>query len=170
MMGLSFSLLLVGFLVSQTSWWTTTWHHLGQAWSTNPLEDPSIRYRFWRVEAAWQVFREMPWVGAGPGGSGAYLVEHPEISDLKSHLTPESFEFLRRDPLSQNLFTELLSEWGVFGTLFFFWGLCSLLGVRRYSNWLGLAMLVVIYSASQTLARFDLWFMISVLAWLKRKV
>jgi len=145
----------------------TQWDHIQNTVGkglTEPLKNGSFSGRFKTLKAGVDVFQATPWVGSGPGGAGAYLVKHfPHHPHLRN-LTPEGLQYIRRDPLSQNLYTELLSEWGIIGTLAFFIGLCWMfIKLPVAIRWLGLASLGIIYLSSQTLPRFDLWFIISTL-------
>jgi O-antigen ligase len=137
--------------------WDTINYHMGRG-VLNPLKDHSFIYRSIRLWAGWQVFLENKWIGAGPGSAGPYFVEHVQDNAWKASLTLEYLDGIRHEPLSQNLYTELLSEWGIFGTICFFIGLATLLmsfKTRRDQLLVGL-ILAVIYTATQTLPRFDL--------------
>jgi hypothetical protein len=118
--------------------------------------------------AAKDVFLDTPWVGAGPGASGAYLVNRlPQnpVFQLDRYATPEGKVYLSNDPLSVNTYTELLSEWGLLGTVLFISGLVFLLRSIGAHHRLRLAMAIcLVYATTQTLPRFDLWFAIS-LVW-----
>ena len=68
-------------------------------------------------------------------------------------------------PLSHNLATELLSEWGALGTAFFLVGLGFLLRGARGRDLLEVVWVLAIVAASvQTVPRFDLWICLS-LVW-----
>lgn len=124
----------------------------------SPATDKSFSHRLWRTEVAWKVFTSHPWIGVGPGTAGAFAVDHRLDQKTLSWFSQEAMPMLRRDPLSQNLYTELLSEWGLLGTLFFLAGLFyytrSLSSPVRIQAWSALAL---VYVSTQTLPRFDLW-------------
>ncbi len=126
--------------------------------------DPSIRYRFRRSLASYDVFRSSPLVGVGPGTAGAYLVdrlpEHPYLSGVST----ASRDFQRRDPLSMNLYTEVLSEWGVLGAIALLLVFFGLIGGGGWGTVLAVGTIAWIATTWQTLARFDLWLMISLIA------
>ncbi|MBN23389.1 MAG: hypothetical protein CL678_19035 [Bdellovibrionaceae bacterium] len=130
---------------------------------TSPLSDGSYLYRFNRMRAAYRVFKDHPWFGVGAGGAGAYLVDHYNGESWIMEIAAD-IPFLRRDPLSQNLYTELLSEWGVLGFIFFFWFLWEMTSSLSFSRrFTFLGTLLIIYLSTQTLPRFDLWMLIGMM-------
>ncbi len=140
--------------------------------------DRSLHERILAGRAALLSWEHHPWIGTGPGASGALFVEHgashPYRAYLDIHLPNDTAEFFRNDPLSKDLFTELLGEWGSLGTIFFWIGLILLIwpAVRAQANpadrtrlaMLASWVLFCVYATSQTLARFDLWMMLGVFA------
>jgi O-antigen ligase len=132
-----------------------------------PSQDGSFQYRNRRLVAGWQVFTHNPVVGAGPGAAGAYFVDHLiETADTGGAIDmPANYPTLRRDPLSQNLYTEVLSEWGLLGFIALFAGLWFLFArLHGMDRWQALAVLGVVYLSTQTLPRFDLWATIGLIA------
>ncbi len=130
--------------------------HVGRG-LINPGQDGSFEYRVWRLKMGWKVFQDNSLVGAGPGSAAAYLVD--KYSEEIDRVDPTREKVgMRNDPLSMNLYTELLSEWGGLGTLAFFAGVILLLWplplLIRIQT---LGLLAVIYTSTQTLPRFDLW-------------
>lgn len=130
----------------------------------NPTTDPSFVHRYFRLEKAWLVFKDHPWFGSGPGTAGAQLVDHHPSDPWLTTMSASEKEKIRRDPLSQNLYTELLSEWGALGTIFFLFGIYWMFighpPAERAKIWI---ILGLIYLSTQTLPRFDLWLMLSIL-------
>ena len=120
-----------------------------------PFSTPRIR----RGEAGFKVFLNEPLLGVGPGLATHYYYQ--------AYPVPPNPNFSpKRQPLSHNLYTELLSEWGLIGTFLFFISLyfifsshSLLLKLQIYGS------LFLIYATAETLARFDLWFFIFIL-WL----
>ncbi len=154
-------LVIVG-LVGVTQW-KSIYENVGKG-LVSPTQDASFKSRYSRVVAGLEVFEHNRWVGAGPGTAGAYYAKQLHDGLLASFLTPADMETLNHDPLSQNLYTELLSEWGALGTMFFFLGLGLLLWpVTPFFRLATLAVLILIYSSTQTLPRFDLWFVLSLI-------
>lgn len=143
------------------NYFTLVYHHVGQG-LVNPSEDGSFIFRYGRLKAAKDVFYQTPIFGAGPGGSGAWYAHRFPNGDL-AKLRPIDPESLSNDPLSQNLYTEVLSEWGIVGFLSiigYFYFLLLALPLRER---LAFAVLLLILASSwQTLARFDLWFAIGI--------
>ncbi|MBL7714586.1 MAG: O-antigen ligase family protein [Bdellovibrionales bacterium] len=126
----------------------------------------TLGYRFEDARAGFLVFMKSPVWGVGPGSAGAYLVQKmPDDRFLKGDRIrkPEDLEYLKNDPLSTNLYTELLSEWGLLGSVLFF------LGLGYWIHWGNsfssavptLTSLIFIYGTSQTLPRFDLIFLLA---------
>lgn len=123
-------------------------------------------HRYEDARAGFAVFLKSPWVGVGPGSAGAYLVEKiPDDRFLRGDRIrkAEDLEYLKNDPLSTNLYTELLSEWGLLGTVLFF------LGLGYWIYWGNsfrvalplLTSLSLVYGTTQTLPRFDLIFLLA---------
>jgi len=140
------------------------YRHVGKG-VLSPTHDDSFKYRYWRLGAALQVFQENIWVGSGPGTAGAYFIDKIDDSDpFKKTIQPAERLFMRHDPLSMNLYTELLSEWGVLGLLSFVF----FLGLRLWPLPTALRVqialtLLLVYLSTPTLARFDLWFVLACL-------
>jgi hypothetical protein len=138
----------------------------GTRWAWRSLADPSqpssIPERAETARMALRVFSDHPWVGVGPGGAGPYYVAtYPDdlragIRERRGHVG-RTWD-LARQPLSHNLATELLSEWGALGTAFFLVGLGFLLRGPRGRDLAEIAWVLAIVAASvQTVPRFDLW-------------
>lgn len=120
--------------------------------------DESFYARFLSTRAAIGVFQRNPWVGVGPGTAGAYVL------DQARDLHPGIPEYMRWKPLSQNLYTELLSEWGSLGTLAFFLGFFLMFKEIHWRRKVILfALVAIIWSSNQTLPRFDFWLLVGLL-------
>lgn len=147
----------IALLAVLAGWnWHPIYQNVGQG-VVHPTQDSSFKYRYARLHAGYEVFRHNPWVGAGPGTANVYFATYLHDGLLMEEIGAD-LPRLTRDPLSQNLYTELLSEWGVLGTILFFLGLFYF--TRELPFWTrieALAILLVVYSSSQTLPRFDLW-------------
>jgi O-antigen ligase len=132
--------------------------------------DSSTNIRFATLGAAWRVFEENKIWGAGPGAAGAYLVSRMPGDIFLEDKTPDQKELMRRDPLSQGLFLELLSEWGLLGTLLFLGGLLLFLRGSQATDALALAICILpTYFALETLPRFDLWLVLALVTVLTEK-
>jgi O-antigen ligase len=129
-----------------------------------PEGDGSISYRSLRVKAAFDVFKESPWFGVGPGGAGAYLVEHfPNHPVFFGRFAVEAQGY-RSDPLAMSYYLELLTDWGILGSLFFIAGLGLWFGAfGRFERLLIFGCLAVIAITGQTLQRFDFWWLMALL-------
>lgn len=124
--------------------------------------DPSFLFRFSRSFIAWdKIVPDHRWIGVGPGSAGAYLVDtFPQHHSLYQ-LSPDRLQSMRKDPYSLDLYTEIFSEWGALG--FFFFISFLIFKSRHLPLFLRfqlLSVLGVIYLSSQTLPRFDLWFVL----------
>lgn len=121
-----------------------------------PENDASIATRTQSIRYAIQIFKENPYFGVGPGAAGAYNAlrwpEHYKDTDLTR---------AGSRPVAMSLYPELLSEWGLWGTLLFFIGLGLFFAkISPAFRWPLLATILIIYTSTQTLARFDLWFLL----------
>ena len=145
----------------------------GTRWAWRSLTDrsehSSLPERAETARMALRVFSDHPWIGVAPGGAGPYYVAtYPE--DLRAGIRERGGHVgrtwdLAHMPLSHNLATELLSEWGALGTAFFLVGLGFLLRGARGRDLLEVAWVLAIVAASvQTVPRFDLWICLS-LVW-----
>lgn len=131
--------------------------HVGRG-LIHPSQDASFGTRYRAQEAALTVFRTFPWLGAGPGmAQHSYVHQTPPDTDgYKAYLVSTKSQY--NGPLSMSLYPELLSEWGILGTLAFalFLGVW-IFRVRRTGRVLLLGALLIVYLSNPTLARFDLW-------------
>jgi O-antigen ligase len=129
----------------------------------NLLKRPSLMERIFNADAAYQVFRTHPWLGVGPGAAGADLVNHfPNHLYLQSEV--RSLDAQRNDPLSFSLYLELLSEWGILGTIFFLIGVAFFFrNAPIQTRILGALLLGISYVTCQTLPRFDVWVALSMI-------
>lgn len=120
-----------------------------------PHKDPSGQIRWETVTKAVSLFTKNPWFGTGPGVAGAEAVARGMIPDnLPGSTSPPPAE----SPLSNNLYTEVLSEWGAVGTLLWLvFGVLLLAPMPWGLRLRWLAALGLIYLTSETLPRFDLW-------------
>lgn len=133
--------------------------------------DFSFNDRLKSLTASWRVFRENPVLGAGPGAAGAFIIERMPNDPYTRSLSNEMRVRTANDPLAQNVFTEVLSEWGILGMLFFIGGLLAL--YFPAPAWVKINILVLLgltYAISQTLPRFDLWLLLSAIALLARQL
>ena len=129
-----------------------------------PAKDSSMQYRNWRRTTALRVALANPWIGAGPGASGAYYIDHFAATDSWAPNDEAGKNIMRHDPLALDLYSEVLSEWGFLGGLFYFAGIGLMLwNLPSPYRWICMATLVVVYLSGQTLPRFDLWFVFSLL-------
>ena len=144
----------------------------GPRWAWRSLTDrsepSSIPERMQTATIAMRVFAESPWVGVGPGGAGAWWVrEHADevregIRQRDGHVG-RAWD-LAVQPLSHNMGTELLSEWGALGTACFLVGLGVLLrGARGWALAEVAWVLAIVAASCQTIPRFDLWIGLSLL-------
>ena len=124
-----------------------------------PSEDGSFVARIDSSRRALTEFVDHPITGVGPGNSGIYIVQNTQMS-------PQEAKELRAAPLALSLYPELLAEWGFFGTLLFGLGLLAFLSsLQRGEKFKVLFILNFVYLMTQTLPRFDLWFILgSILA------
>ena len=128
----------------------------------DPGNDPSFENRYGRLLSSLQVFYKNPIVGAGPGAAGAYLVEKLPDSMFVRFQSDARKNSLKNDPFSLSLFSELLSEWGSLGFIFFSLAMIAILrALPGFTRWRLATILVIVYAATQTLARFDLWWAIA---------
>lgn len=130
------------------------------------------RYR--TASASIDVFKQHPVVGVGPGSAQAYLIDklpnHEHLVRESYVNRPELLKRLRSDPLSKDLFSEVLAEWGVLGLISLLLGLFLLFRNHKPENQIQiLALLCVVYLTSQTLPRYDLWVAVSLIASLKTR-
>ena len=115
-----------------------------------------------------RVFADEPWVGVGPGGAGAWYVRHWS-DDLRQGIRERDGHVgrtwdLANEPLSHNMGTELLSEWGALGTALFLVGLGTLLrGARGWALAEVAWVLAIVAASCQTIPRFDLWICLALL-------
>lgn len=129
------------------------------------FQDHSFLNRFERIMASIEVYSENIFIGAGPGAAGAYLIDSGSSLEWTENLKHLSTDIVRNDPLSQSIFTEIMSEWGILGYSAFFMGLIlmfSHLSVLACVQLIGLVF--VCYTATQTLPRFDLWIVLGGIA------
>ncbi len=144
----------------------------GALWQAAPQlgeklkRDESTQERIESARAATRIAVEHPLFGVGPGAAGAYYSRHGlDAWEGFPYLHGKSKEEWRSLPLSNNLWTEIMSEWGFVG-FFFFVSFLVALAVRPFEGsdrWLVTLSILVVYAASQTLARFDLWVLLSLL-------
>ncbi|MBL8995087.1 MAG: O-antigen ligase family protein [Spirochaetia bacterium] len=129
--------------------------------------DQTMAIRGYRLVAAMELFKERAWFGVGPGTAGAaFVASEREIPrSLMGRFLIDMADdpvSLSQNPLSHNLYTELLSEWGLFGALAFFLGLVLLVRpLPLQFFWTCLGILGVVYLSSETIARFDIWLALS---------
>ena len=127
----------------------------------NPSTDPSFENRYGRLLSSLEVFYKNPIVGAGPGAAGAYLVEKLPDSMFVRFQSDARKNSLKNDPFSLSLFLEILSEWGSLGLIFFSFAMIAILrAMPTFTRWRLASVLLIVYAATQTLARFDLWWSI----------
>jgi len=128
------------------------YRYLGSPWKET---DGGMMARLNSLKNSLVVFKENPLLGVGPGGTGAYILDHQD--KLGTSMLPH----MRNEPIAQNLYSELLSEWGLMGFIFFSLFLyLTLLQLDIKLRKILLCLLLVIYSSTQTLPRFDIWLMI----------
>ena len=110
-----------------------------------------------RAEAGFKIFLQAPLLGVGTGLAADYYKKYYP-SPPNPALTPS------KQPISHNLYTELLSEWGAIGTLLFFLGIYFLFNRAPPLPKLQIyGMLALIYATAETLPRFDIWIYIFML-------
>lgn len=137
--------------------------------------DQTMAIRGYRLVAALEIFKQHPFFGVGPGTSGASFVtsEDSSLRNLMGRFFIDMSDdpvSLSKNPLSHNLYTELLSEWGLFGIAAFFAGLFFLFRQSPYLySVTTFVILGMIYLSSETVARFDLWLALSTIASFGRK-
>jgi O-antigen ligase len=120
-----------------------------------PHKDASGQIRIATILQAVKLFKKHPIFGTGPGVAGAEAVVRGMIPpSLPGSTSPPPSE----SPLSNNLYTEVLSEWGVLGTLLWLVFGALLLAPMPWGlrlRWV--AALGLVFITSETLPRFDLW-------------
>ncbi len=157
--GLLFVLVLCG-----KHYFLQVYNHVGQG-ILNPMQDGSFNYRYARLTAALDVFKARPIFGAGPGGAGALYVHDFPNGSLIHEQKDWIPELTANDPLSQNIYTEILSEWGILGFATFTLFLVLLFaGLTMPVQIVIFGLLAILGTSWQTLPRFDLWVAIAALA------
>jgi hypothetical protein len=133
----------------------------------------SLAMRLWSAQVAVEVWKEHFWFGAGPGTAGAAIVEtHNEAmihldlfakygTDFPKVIPQEDLDYIKNNPLSNNLYTELLSEWGLFGTFLFFIGFAFFVLQNSNRPFLIFITYAIVWLVCESLPRFDLWLMVS---------
>lgn len=123
-----------------------------------PSTDGSILARTRSIGYAWREVAFSPWVGVGPGNSGNFFVQKYS-EEFKSDIIN-----YKNVPLATTAYAELFAEWGILGTLLFACGgFLFLLKADKKRRAVLLLAMFLIYSATATLARFDLWFLLGLL-------
>ena len=148
------------------------------------LKDSSLKTRWYNLASMLRAFRDHPLVGVGPGTVGAYVFKHypddPSFHFLWSYTDgfkrqwkmnwEERAALIPNVSFSNSAYGELLAEWGLLGTLAFCVALLTMF--RRgppivWIYWLTVAPVVLV--TWQTLQRFDIWLILSILILLCRR-
>lgn len=123
-----------------------------------PKNDASIATRAQSIEYALEIYNDHPLVGVGPGAAGTYNATHWPERYKDTHV-----EDGKNRPVAMSLYPELLSEWGLVGTLFFFLGFALFFAkIDSKTRWPLLAIMLIVYTSTQTLPRFDLWYLLGI--------
>ena len=112
--------------------------------------------RIKRALESYEVFKENPILGVGINSS-YYIYSHDFKNNLKDNIPIN-------EPLAFNLYTELLSEWGLLGTIVFFIALFYFIRQKSIlETMLILCLFLTIAISSENLLRFNLWFSLALL-------
>ncbi len=121
--------------------------------------DASYETRVQNSTIAFKVFLDFPFLGAGPGSAGAWASQNGYFAESE-HFGPIAIPN-PNTPLSNNVYSEILSEWGLLGATL--WGLFILLYFIELKHLPAFGILMalgLIWLSCETLPRFDIWFAI----------
>ena len=116
----------------------------------------SVKERRDRYKRGFEIFKNNILLGVGAGNSyyhyNHFIKNRTKNKDNYNH------------PISLNLYTEMLAEWGVIGFILFLIGLVLLLYQKKKGNlFLYLSLFLVIALSGHTISRFNLWFSLALL-------
>lgn len=105
------------------------------------------------IQKGWEFFKQNPWFGVGPSNYRYYFDASMQDDDI--------FRHDNRPVIANNVYIELLSEYGIFATLifviFFITLLKNLILKNKYNLIVGFLSLLLYFVAAPSFSMFFLW-------------